>query len=192
MRTGIAELMSILSFSLQSDTTERITAWERETATYERDSGKTLDDENQDWDSFAQIARVAVEKTHLLMRVDTLKNGQISEAKWLLFLVRLPLLSHSRHRWTLEHWARGNQERVVRDRKELAIVTTRLSKPVSRCGRTDHTSANCPHSDITRRKCGKVGHLASVCRSSGTPQPKAKGDQKGKGGGKGANAAKTC
>ena len=45
MRTRFAELMSILSFSLQSDTTERITAWERETATYERDSGKTLDDE---------------------------------------------------------------------------------------------------------------------------------------------------
>ena len=31
-----------------------------------------------------------------------------------------------------------------------------------------------------------------MCRSSGTPQPKAKGGQKGKGSGKGANAAKTC
>ena len=30
--------------------------------------------------------------------------------------------------------------------------------------------------------------MTSVCRSSGTPQPKAKG----KGGGKGANAVKTC
>ena len=37
--------MSILSFSLQGDTTERSTAWEREIATYERDSGKILDDE---------------------------------------------------------------------------------------------------------------------------------------------------
>ena len=37
--------MSILFFSFQGDTTERITAWEREIATYERDSGKTLDDE---------------------------------------------------------------------------------------------------------------------------------------------------
>ena len=52
----------------------------------------------------------------------------------------------------------------------------------SRCRNTDHTSG----------KCGMVGHLASVCRSSGTPQPEAKGGQKGKGGGKGANAAKTC
>ena len=37
--------MSILVFSFQGDTTERITAWEREIATYERDIGKTLDDE---------------------------------------------------------------------------------------------------------------------------------------------------
>ena len=34
--------------------------------------------------------------------------------------------------------------------------------------------------------------MASVCRSCGTPQPKAKGGQNGKGGGKGAIAAKTC
>ena len=37
--------MSILPFSLQGDTTERIIAWEREIATNERDSGKVLDDE---------------------------------------------------------------------------------------------------------------------------------------------------
>ena len=60
-----------------------------------------------------------------------------------------------------------------------------------RCGNTDHTCANCHHSDKTCLKCGKFGQLAGVCQSSGTPQPKAKGGQKGKGG-KGANAAKTC
>ena len=37
--------MSILSYSFQGDTTERITAWEREIATYDRDSGNMLDDE---------------------------------------------------------------------------------------------------------------------------------------------------
>ena len=41
------------------------------------------------------------------------------------------------------------------------------------------------------KRAETVGHLASVCRSSGTPQPQAKGGQKGKGGGKGTNAAKT-
>ena len=45
MRTRFAgQLMSILSYSFQGDTTERITAWEREIATYERDSGKTHDE----------------------------------------------------------------------------------------------------------------------------------------------------
>ena len=46
MRTRFAgQLVSILSFSFQGDATERITAWEREIATYERDSGKILDNE---------------------------------------------------------------------------------------------------------------------------------------------------
>ena len=63
MRTRFAgQLMSTLSFSLQGDTTERITAWEREIATYECDSGKILGDEIKIWNSFAQIVRVSVEK----------------------------------------------------------------------------------------------------------------------------------
>ena len=46
VRTRFAgEVMSILFYSFQGDTTERITAWEREMATYERDTGKTLDGE---------------------------------------------------------------------------------------------------------------------------------------------------
>ena len=46
MRTRFAgQLMSILSYSFQGNTTNRITAWEREIATYERDSVKILDDE---------------------------------------------------------------------------------------------------------------------------------------------------
>ena len=51
--------MSILSYSFQGDATERITAWEREIATYERDSGKILDDEIKV--GVAQIARTTVE-----------------------------------------------------------------------------------------------------------------------------------
>ena len=92
----------------------------------------------------------------------------------------------------MEQWARRNQARVARDRKELANVTIRLSKHVPGA-ETRITLLQTAFTQTKRaEKCGKVGHLASVCRSSGTPQPKAKGGQKGKGGGKGANAAKTC
>ena len=80
---------------------------------------------------------------------------------------------------------------MVRERKTLANVTIRLRKHVSGAETQDHTSTNCPHSDTTCRKCGQVGHLAQVCRSSGTPQAKAKGGQTGKGGGKCAGVAKT-
>ena len=62
----------------------------------------------------------------------------------------------------------------------------------SRCGNTDHTSANCPHSDKTCRKRGKVGHLSSACRSAGPPQPKSKSCGKRGKVGKGARAAKAC
>ena len=74
MRTRFAgQLMSILSFSLQGDTAERITAWEREIATYERDSGKVLDDEIKIGTFLLRLPESQL-KTHLLMRVDTLKK----------------------------------------------------------------------------------------------------------------------
>ena len=74
MRTRIAgQLMSILSFSLQGDTAERITAWEGEIATYERDSGKVLDDEIKIGMFLLRLPESQL-KTHLLMRVDTLRK----------------------------------------------------------------------------------------------------------------------
>ena len=81
---------------------------------------------------------------------------------------------------------------MVRGRKELANVTIRLSKHVP--GAETRTTLLQTVLSLTKRaeKCGKVGHLASVCRSSGTPQPMAKGGQKAAGGGKGVNAAKKC
>ena len=71
------QLMSILSFSFQSDATEPITAWEREIAVYERDSGKILDDEIKVGAVLLRLPESQL-KTQLLMRVDKLKSGQIS------------------------------------------------------------------------------------------------------------------
>ena len=51
----------------------RITAWEREIATYERDSGKVLDDEIKIGTFLLRLPESQL-KTHLLMRVDTLKK----------------------------------------------------------------------------------------------------------------------
>ena len=62
--------MPILSFSLQGDTTERITTWEREIDIYERDSGKVLDDEIK-IGTFLLRSTESQLKTHLLVRVDT-------------------------------------------------------------------------------------------------------------------------
>ena len=65
--------MSILSFSLQGDTAERITACEREIVTYESDKGKVLDDEIKIGTFLLRLPESQL-KTHLLMRVDTLKK----------------------------------------------------------------------------------------------------------------------
>ena len=74
MRTRFAgQLVSILSFSLQGDTTERITAWERECATYERDSGNFLNEEIKIGTLLIRFPGSRL-KTHLLMSVDTPKK----------------------------------------------------------------------------------------------------------------------
>ena len=74
MRTRIAgQLMSILTYSFQGDATERITAWQREIATYERDSGKILDDEIKVGAVLLRLPESQL-KTHLLLRVDKLNK----------------------------------------------------------------------------------------------------------------------
>ena len=74
MRTRFAgQLMSILSYSFQGDATERITAQEREMATYERDSGKILDDETKVGAVLLRLPE-SQRKTQLLLRVHKLKK----------------------------------------------------------------------------------------------------------------------
>ena len=157
MRTRFAgQLMSFLSFSFQGDTTERITAWERETATYERDSGKILDDEIKVGVVLLRLFE-SQWKTQLLMRVDKLE-------KWTDFRDEVVPISRAiagaQSPPTPMDIGAVGKEKSGKGGEGLKGAQTQQA--CSRSGNTDHTSANCLHSDKTCRKCRKIGHLASV------------------------------
>ena len=162
MRTRFAgQLMSILSYSFQGDIIERVTAWEREIATYERDSGKIIDDEIK-VGAVAQIARITVEN-HLLMCVDKLK-------KWTDFRDEVAAISRAiavaqsqPTPMDIGVVGKGKSGKGGKGSKGAGKRNNQTQQACSRCGNTDLTSANCPHSDKTCRKCGEVGHLTSVC-----------------------------
>ena len=50
------------------------------------------------------------------------------------------------------------------------------AKPCGRCGRGNHSSGDCKFKDATCHKCGKVGHIAPVCRTK--PNRSARGRTK--------------
>ena len=161
MRTRFAgQLMSILAYSFQGDTTERITAWERAMATYERDSGKVLDDEIKVGAVLLRLPESQL-KTHLLMRhtekVDRLQRRSGSDFSC---DCRCSVTAV-----TDEHWCSGQGDIGERDKgsKGAGKRNNPTQQACSRCGNTDHTSANCLHSDKTCRQCGNVGPLSSVC-----------------------------
>ena len=191
MRTRFAgQLMSILSCSLQCDTTQRITAWEREVATYERDSGKILDDEIKVGAVLLRLPESKL-KTHLLMRVDKLK-------KWTDFRDEVAAISRAiavaqsqPTPMDIGAVGKGKSGKVARDRKELANVTIRLTKHVPGA-ETVITLLQTILTLTKRAEMWKGWSFGKCVSSSGTHQPKAKGGQKNKGGGKSANAVKTC
>ena len=131
-------------------------------------------------------------KTHLLMRVDKLKKWTEIRDEVVAIYRAIAAAQSQPTPMGIGAVGKGKSDKGGKGSKGAGKRNNQTQQACSRCGNTDHTSANCPHSDKTCRNFGKVGHLASVCRSSGTPQPKAKGGQKGTGGGKGANAVKTC
>ena len=172
--------MSILSYTFQCDATERITAWEREMAKYERDSGKIFDDE------------IKVGAVLLRLRESQLKNHFADACrqteKWTDFRDEVVAISRAiavaqslPTPMDIGVVGKGNSGKGDKGSKGAGNRNNQTQQACSRCGNTDHTSANCTPSDKTCRTCGKVGHLASVCRSSTIPQPKGNGGQIGKG-----------
>ena len=178
MRTRFAgQLMSILSCSFQGDTVERITAWEREIATDERDSGKILDDEIKVGAVLLRLLEPQL-KTHLLTRVDKLKKWTDFRDEVVAISRALAVAQSQPTLMDIGAVGKGKSGKGGQGWKGAGKRDNQTQQACSRRGNTDHTSANCLHSDKTYRKCGKVGHLASVCRCSGNPQPKANGGQK--------------
>ena len=45
-----------------------------------------------------------------------------------------------------------------------------------RCGRSNHTHANCKFKNAKCHECGKTGHIAPACQSTRPPQPPRQGD----------------
>lgn len=54
---------------------------------------------------------------------------------------------------------------------ELAVkaigAANKRTEPCSRCEKESHVSDRCHYKQVTCNKCGKMGHLAWVCRSQG-------------------------
>ena len=130
MRARFAgQLMTILSLSLQGDTAERITAWEREIATYERDSGKILDDEIKIGTFLLRLPESHL-KTHLLMRVDNLKKWTDSRNGVVAISRAIAAAQTQPTPMDMEQWATENQAKVARERQVVTNVTIKRSKHV--------------------------------------------------------------
>ena len=90
-------------------------------------------------------------KPHLLMRVDSLKIGQISGRSCCDPSSNLHVsdTADSDGRWS--HEQKQHQARAAREREVVTNETIKRSKHVQDAENADHTSANCPHFDKTCR-----------------------------------------
>ena len=62
----------------------------------------------------------------------------------------------------------GAINKVSQVHEQDRVDKVKFPKPCFRCGRNNHTAAQCRFKDATCRKCQKKGHIAAVCRSGQT------------------------
>ena len=157
MRTRFAgELMSILSFSLQRDTTERIRAWEREIATCERDSGNVLDDEIK-IGTFLLGLPASQTKTLLLMSVDTLKKWTDLRGE-VVAISRA--ISTAQTQPTPMDIGAMNKGTPIKHNKQVQGAEIRI--PFQRSALTSTWRAESAEKSVTWR-CAENGHMSSQC-----------------------------
>ena len=184
-----AQLMKIMSFSLQGDLLERLGLWEREIQLYGSGSGKVLDAEFRIGTFMRQLLEGPM-KIYLLMRVDVLRT-------WIDF--RQEVLAITRAMISAQETPTPMDIGVVgKGNKGGKGGRGGQGKKCSKCGKMGHTQENCwaggkgggnggKAGPKKCDNCGKQGHTASSCWQN----------QGGKGKGKSGNAnsaqsQKTC
>ena len=139
MRTRFAgQLVSILTFSFQGDATERITAWEREIATYERDSGKILDDEIKVGAMLLRLPESQF-KTHLLMRVEKLKKWTDFRDEVVAVSRAIAVAQSQPTPMDIGAVDKGKSGKGGKGSKGAGKRNNQTQQACSRCGNTDHT-----------------------------------------------------
>ena len=143
MRTRFAgQLMSILSSSFHGDTAERITVWEREIATYERDSGKTPDDEIKVGAVLLKLPE-SQKKTHLLMRVDKLKKWTDFRDEVVAISRAIAVAQSQPTPMDIGAVGKGKSGKGGKGSIGAGKLNNQTQQARSRCGNTDGPSGKC-------------------------------------------------
>ena len=143
MRTRFAgQLMSILSYSFQGDTTERITAWEREIATNQRDSGKILDDEIKVGAVLLRLPESQLKNHLMMMRVHKLKKWSDFRDQVVATSRSIAVAQSQPTPMDIGAVGKGKSGKGGKGSKGAGKRNNQTQQACSRCGNTDHTSAN--------------------------------------------------
>ena len=116
-----------------------------EVATCERDSGETLDDEIKVGTVLLRLPESQL-KTHLLMRVDTLKKWTDFSDEVVAMSRAIAAAQSQPTPMDIGALGKGKSGKGGKGSQGAGKRNNQTQQACFRCGNTDHTSANCPHS----------------------------------------------